>query len=247
MPPSHSDVLKNVFKLSMKDFGRLGFQLFEKPARQLFTHNARGELVRRTDIDHNQRELAGMALSFPHCSASYNLKQSLRASSGGASLVNSAGCKVLFAVKFTGSDVELVGLSVVVNLKEDVFEQRHLTAMAKAGVRLPSKGLFVELICAKPETGAATFLLLTMMNKLAKQFDSIVCNPTNEKARTLFARHGYEDMVPTRNDLAILDRSTAANHEGSYLKMLPGHENTVRLCTRGGIRNTSMTYWDCGR
>jgi alkylhydroperoxidase/carboxymuconolactone decarboxylase family protein YurZ len=247
MPPSHADVLKNVAKLSTKEFTRMGFQIFEKPARQLFDHNQRGELVARQDIEHNQRELATIALSFQHCSASYNLKQSLRASANGSSLVHSAGCKVLFVVQFAGSTVELVGVAVVVNLKEDVMEQRHLTAMANAGVRLPQNGLFLELICAKPKTGAATLLLLSLLNKLSKQFDSISCNPTNERARNLFARHGYQAMVPTRDDLAILDRSTAAGHASAYFRMLPGYDNTVRLCTRGGIRDPSKTYWDCGR
>lgn len=247
MSPTHADVLKHVAKLSIKEFARMGFQIFEKPARQLFDHNKRGELVAREDIEHNQRELAKMALSFQHCSTSYNLKQSLRASSSGSSLVHSTGCKVLFAVQFTGSTAQLVGVAIVVNLKEDVMEKQHLTAMANAGVRLPQKGLFLELICAKPGTGAATLLLLSLLNKLSKQFDSISCNPTNERARKLFARHGYQAMVPRRNDLAILDRSTAAGHASAYFEMLPGYENTVRLCTRGGIRDSSKTYWDCGR
>lgn len=247
MPPSHAEILKNVFRLSVKEFGRVGFQILEKPARQLFSHNARGELVRRADIEHNQRELASMALSFAHCSNSYNLKQSLKASRDGSSLVNSAGCKVLFAVKFEGTTVELVGIAVVVNLKENVMEERHLTAIANANVRLPAKGLFIELICAKPKSGAATFLLLTLLNKLATQFNAIACNPTNERARTLFARHGYTTMVPHRNDLVILDRSMAANHENAYLNLLPGYANTMKLCTRGGVRDTSKTYWDCGR
>lgn len=247
MPTSYHDLLKNISKLSVKEFSRSGIQLIEKPARQLFTHNARGDLTRRTDIDHNQRELANMALSFAHCSQSYNLKQSLKASANGSSLVYSAGCKVLFAVQFTGTSVELVGLAVVLNWKENVMEQRHLTAMENAGIPFPANGLFIELICAKPRSGAATFLLLTMMNKLAKQFDLIGANPTNEKARALFERHGYERLVPRRDDLVLLTRAVAANGKDSYLKMLPGYENTMKLCTRGGVRDTSKTYWDCGR
>ena len=242
-----ADTLKHVSKLSIKEFGRLGFQIFEKPARQLFSHNARGELVIKPGIEHNQRELAKMALSFPHCSASYNLKQSLKASADGSSLVYSAGCKVLFAVQFTGSTVELVGAAVVVNLKENVMEQRHLTAMARANVSVPSHGLFLELICAKPKSRAATFLLLSLVAKLATQFQVIVCNPTNERARNLFSRHAYERMVPNRDDLMVLRRGAAANAETTYLDMLPGYDNTVKLCTRGGVRDASKTYWDCGR
>lgn len=247
MAPAHGDILKNVSKLATKEFGRLGFQLFEKPARQLFTHNTRGELVRRPDIDHNQRELADMALAFTHCSNSYNLKQSLKASSNGSSLVYSSGCKVLFAVKFEGATAELVGIAVVVNLKEDVMEQRHVTALNNANVRLPLNGLFIELVCAKPKSGAATFLLLSLLNKLAKQFDAIACNPTHERARLLFARHGYTNMVPGRNDLAILHRSTAVGHKNAYLDMLPGYAVTMRLCNRGGVRDKLKTYWECGR
>ena len=245
--PLHSDTLKNVSKLSVKEFGRLGFQIFEKPARQLFSHNARGELVRRPDIEHNQRELATMALSFTHCSNAYDIKQSLIRNRNGASLVDSPGCKVLFAVKFDKTNVELVGLAVIVNLKENVLETRHLTAITNSNVRLPNPGLFLELICSKPKSGAATFLLLALLNKLAKQFDAIACNPTNERARNLFARHGYTTMVPNRNDLVLLDRSTAVNHKDAYLDMLPGYANTMKLCTRGGVRDTSKTYWDCGR
>lgn len=246
MPPSDADILKNVSRLSIKEFGRLGYQIFEKPARQLFTHNKRGELVRRSDIDHNQSELASMALAFTHCSNSYNLKHSLIYRNG-SSLVYSAGCKVLFAVKFERDTVELVGIAVVVNWKENVMEDHHLTAMVNANVRIPAKGLFIELICAKPKSGAATFLMMSQLNKLAKQVDAIACNPTNAKARGLFERHGYTTMVPGRNDLAILERSTAARHQDAYFDMLLGYANTMKLCIRGGVRDTSKTYWDCGR
>lgn len=247
MPPSQADRLRNVAKFSLKEFSRSGFQLIEKPARQLFSHNARGDLIKRDDTNHNQKFLAEMALEFKHCSQSYNLKQSLKASRDGSSLVYSPGCKLLFAVQFSGESAELVGIAVIVNLKEDVMEERHLNAMEAAEVRLPRNGLFLELICAKPKTGAATYLLLSLLNKLAAQKDAIVCNPTNERARNLFDRHGYEEFVPGRNDLAILDRSTAADSEESYLSMLPGYEQTMKFCTRGGVRDRNRTYWDCGR
>ena len=81
---------------------------------------------------------------------------------------------------------------------------------------------------------------------MAKQKDVILCNPTNAKARALFERHGYDEFA-NRNDLAILDRPTAADHEDAYLDMLPGYAETMRLCTRAGVRDTTKTYWDCGR
>jgi hypothetical protein len=38
---SHSDALKQVSKVAQKEFSRRGYQIFEKPARQLFEFDER--------------------------------------------------------------------------------------------------------------------------------------------------------------------------------------------------------------
>ena len=254
MPSSQADTLKTISKHALKEFGRRGFQLFEKPARQLFSHNSTtGALIEAPGLQHNQRELARMALAFRHCSGAYNLRQSLKASpgsdGGGSSLVYSAGCKLLLAVKFDGdADAELVGLAVVVNLREDVLESRHLRMIAAAGEHLPAGGLWIELVCAKPHSGAATYLLLTMLKTIGGARTCIMANPTNAASRSLmYERHGYEELLPGKPQLAVLTRSAAYAHRQAYLDLLPGYEQTMRLCTRAGIRDTTKTYWDCSR
>lgn len=241
--PTDTERVKHICKLAMKEFGRSGFQLIEKPARQLFTHTATGQLVARDDITQNQKVLAKLALEFPFCSDQYNLRQSLRASAQGNSLLFSSGCKVVFGIQFSGETAEVVSLGITLNFKPNVMEARHLRAIDDAEVAVPANTIFLELICAKPKTGAATFLLLALLSKLSQK-DAILTNPTNLRARLLFQRHGYEEFAG-RQDLAILRRRVAAENGDRYFEMLPGYAETVRLCTRAGIRDPSKTYWDC--
>ena len=130
------------------------------------------------------------------------------------------------------------------NLREDVMEQRHLRAMEAADAVMPRNAVFLELICSKPKSGSATFLMLSLLSKLAQQKDAIVCNPTNEKAWSLSIGTDMTNSCISRNDLAILDRNTAADFEENYLAMRPGLESTIKLCTRGGVRDTTKTDWD---
>lgn len=71
---SQADTLKAISRHDLKEFGRRGFQLFEKPARQLFSNSTTGALIEAPGLQHNQRELARMALTFRHCLGEYNLR-----------------------------------------------------------------------------------------------------------------------------------------------------------------------------
>jgi hypothetical protein len=245
---SHANKLKNIAKLSMKEFTRSGLQLIEKPVRQLFTHDNRGNVIKRDDTSHNQKLLAEMALEFSHCRSTgsgVGLQTSLFKNAEGQTLLKTPGCKILFAIQFSGNTVELIGIAVITNLTENVVENKHLKKVENANMSLPTNSLFLELICAKPHTGAATFLLLSLLNKMVKQKDAILCNPTNNKSRTFLEGHGYQNFLPNSGVFKILTRATAANWENKYLEMLRGYEQSMRICTRQGVRDRTQTYWDC--
>jgi hypothetical protein len=230
--------------MNHEEFSRRGIRLYEKPAQHLFTHDARGRVIVRPDAEQNAKILAEMALKF-NCGNVVGLDQTLRQNvNTGKSLLRNAGCKLLLAVQIVDSNAELVAFAVVMNYKEDVLETRHLQAIHASGTVIPAKTLFLELICSKPKVGGGTYILLRLMSKLATQNAAILCNPTNEKARTLFFKFGFH-VITNRNDLYMLTRSQASGYMETYVSMLPSFEVTQQMCTRSGIRDPRKLYWDC--
>lgn len=103
-------------------------------------------------------------------------------------------------------------------------------------------------MCAKPHSGAATYLLLAMLKSISSTKTCLMANFTNASSRRLmYERHGYKEFLPGKPQLAVLTRATAYANRQALLDLLPGHEQTMRLCTRVGIRDKRKTYWDCGR
>ncbi len=241
---THSERLRNVSKMAHEEFAARGVRMFDVPARQMFEYDARGELQVLTTATHNRRTLAQMALDFPHCGTVVALRRSLKLNAAThTSLLYSPGCRLLMAVHIDRTSVELIGFCLVVNYRDDVLEPRHLRRLTHANVTIAPKTLYLELVCAKPHTGAATYLILRMLSRVDKQFPGgILTNPTNQRARDLFTRHQFVPLTP---DSYRLTRAAAAHAVDAYAALLPGFDTRVEMCTRGGIRDARRTYWDC--
>ena len=163
--------LADVSKLANEEFTReQGVRFFDVPARQLFEYDARGALAVRADAEGNRRLLAQLALEFAHCEAgAVSLRRSLPYSARNDSgLLYVSGARVLLAVRADAARVaHLVALAFVTPLTPAVLEADVLRAL---GGRLPcAKGLYVELVCAEPRTGGATYLLLRLLARLVRQ------------------------------------------------------------------------------
>jgi hypothetical protein len=245
MPPTQGERLKELSKAARKEFGRRGYQLFEKPVKQLFDYDAQGNLVVNPLAHHNTAILADMALRTRMCGMVVSLEQSLRMSNG-ASLYYNAGCKLVLVVKFEGGSSSLVAFAIIMNLKEDCLESRHRNALHRAGVALPRGGVWLELICAEPGHKGANLIFLYLLKYLSSK-TCILNNPTTAHSKgVFFTRYGFGELLPGSQQLAILTPSEAYRMRDAYYSMLPGYTETMRLCTRGGVRDRSKTYWDCG-
>lgn len=242
--PTQAETFKELSKAARKEFGRRGYQIFEKPVKQLFDFDPRGNLIVNPSAQHNTAILADMALRTRMCGTVVSLKQSLKLNHG-SSLYYNAGCKLILVVKFEGNTSSLVAFALFMNLKEDCLEDRHLNALNRNGIALPTGGLWLELICAEPGHKGANLIFLYMLKFLVSK-TCILNNPTTSHTRgVFFNRYGFEDFLPGRQELAILTPSEAYRMRDSYYTMLPGYMETMRLCTRGGVRDRSKTYWDC--
>jgi len=244
MPPSHGETLIAISKAARKEFGLKGFHIFEKPVKQLFDFDGRGNLIVNPSAHHNTAILARMALATPICGNSVDLKQSLKMSNG-SSLYYNAGCKLILVVKFEGDTFSLVAYAIIMNLKENCLEPRHINALNQGGIAVPKGGLWLELICAQPGQKGANLIFLYLL-KYLKSKTCILNNPTTAHSiGVFFTRYEFEELLPGKKELAILYPSVAYSKRESYYTMLPGYAETMRLCTRGGVRDPNKTYWDC--
>jgi len=239
--------IKTFCKFARTEFVRRGVQVFDKPLRQLFEHKGK-RLVVKPSATHNQEELARMALKFPHCGKQVSLEHCLEPF-GGTSLLHIPGAKLLIAVQFKDAAAEILGIAIVTNLTAVVIEPRFEKRLIAAGVNLPERGLWLELICAKPKTQGATCLLFHLMNSLGGTKECIWSNPIGASSRTLlYERHNWDQVVEGWDVIARLTKQRAAANckNGPLLTgLLPGFETSQRLCTRGGIKNPEKTYYEC--
>ena len=238
--------LKEVSKICVKEYTRRGYQLIEKPAKQLFSYNARNALVVNPDAQHNTAILAKLILDSPMCRAgAVDVRQSLKKNRD-FSLLYVAGCKVICVVRFEGASSELVAFALVMNLKEECLEHKYVRLLEREKVALPQNGLYLELICALPGHRAMSLAIMYLLKFLGGRYECIVTNPVNEASRKgFYARHHFQELIPGKRDVAVLTRRQAHASLDSYYGMLPGYAETLRLCTRGGVRDRSKTYWDC--
>lgn len=238
--------LKEVSRICVKEYTRRGYQLFEKPARQLFSYNARNALVVHPDAQHNAAILARLILGSPMCrSGAVDVRQSLKKNRD-FSLLHLAGCKVICVVRFEGTTSELVAFALVMNFKEECLEEGYLGMLERANVPFPQNGLYLELICALPGHRAMSLTIMYLLKFLGGKYECIVTNPVNEASKKgFYTRHHFEALVPGTKDIAVLTRRQAHASLHLYYALLPGYAETVRMCTRGGIRDRSNTYWDC--
>lgn len=248
--------LREFSRISAKEFSRKGFQVYEKPVKQLFAFDAGRRLVRKPGIEHNAAALADMLLSTRICdTGGVTLRRSLSMDADGNSLYDIPGCRIVAVVHFEGAASSLAGFTLFMNLSKKVVEKKHLTLIANAGLSLPSGGLWIELICAEPGRKAANAMLLYLLKYLGGAKTCIMANPTSERSRGVFyEKHAYEQFVPGKNAIAILTRAqahkkltdgTPFRNREVYEDMIPGYAETLRLCTRSGIKDPRKTYWDC--
>ena len=257
-----ADDLAAVAQLANEEFARdQGVRFFDVPARQLFEYDARGALAVRAGAEANRRLLAQLALDFRHCEAgAVSLRRSLKYDARtDAGLLYVKGARVLLAVRAeAGGAARVVSLAFVTPLTAAVLEPAVLRAL---GGRLPcAKGLYLALVCAEPKTGGATYLLLRLLGKLARQHTGVLAHAVNAGSRAFLARHGYAPVgggggggnsQPRRTrvdeEVLYLSRAAAVAHVPTYLGMLRTADATRRLCTRRGLTRATAgrTYWDC--
>ena len=97
----------------------------------------------------------------------------------------------------------------------------------------PDQSPLLELVCAEPATGGATYLLLFSLAKLVRTNTGILAHTVNAKSRALMERHAY--VRPTRRNDAHTSRENALAHIGDYEGMLRTATPTLALCTRAGL------------
>ena len=246
--------LEGVARVATRELVRRGIEVFDVPLRQLFEHDARGELVARADAVENRAELARLALAFPHCDASksgVSLRRSLNAGADGASLVYAAGARLLLAVEVgdggAAAPPRAVGLAVTMPVRANVLEANVLGALSR-DYHLPTGALFLELVCGAPHTGVASLLLLRLAGRLARAHTGLLAHAVNKRSVALLERHGYGR--PTRRaDVLYLSREVARIRAASEYEeeLLRTGDATRRLCTRAGAtaRTADRRYWDC--
>lgn len=249
--------LQTVAKLANEEFvARSGVRFFEVPLRQLFDYDHKRTLVVHPDADLNRRALAKMALDFQGCAGGggVSLRQSLMLGKDGqSSLVYAAGSKLLCAVDVRApSSPVMTAFAVVANLKPNVLEPAVLRAMTHRGMddllTQANKGVYLELVCALPHTGGATYLMLRLLGKLARTNSLVLAHAVNAKSGQLFRRHHYEEVPMGKTDrIFLLSRERAQAHAAEYLAMLRTRETMETLCWRRGAspRTRDRTYWDC--
>lgn len=233
-------------KLANEEFTRRGVRLFEVPVRQLFDFNSAGTLVVHPDADENRELLAQMALTATFCrysTSGVSLKRSLQLGSDGkSSLLYAPGCKLLCAVAVQDSlSFKLIGMALVMPLKPAVLEDKVVKIL---GNHMPTKALYLELVCAEPKTGAATYLLLRLLSKLERTNTGILAHTVNKKSNELFARNAYEKLG---SGVWYMSRERATRNAESLESLLRSSRLTRSLCTRRGStsRTSHRTYWDC--
>jgi hypothetical protein len=239
-----------ISRLAEEEFLRRGIRIFDVPAKQLFDHDQRGALRPHPDAEGNRRRLAKLALEFEGCNygtSGVSLSRSM-AMEDGFSLLYSAGCRMALAVTVEdGVRARVVALALYMSRTPGALEVPVRRALQESlATPLPPKGLFLELICAEPHSGGATFLLLWMLKKLSKTSSGIVTHAVNKGSKALLEKHQY-DLPTSRRDVFYLDRSKALASIATYEALLRTAHLTKELCIRKGVtaRTAGKTYWDC--
>lgn len=250
--------LKDVAKFANEEFvRRSGVRFFEVPLRQLFTYSEPtgtgrkaipAQVIVHPDADLNRKLIATLALEFEGCNGGVGLQRSLELSKEGASLLYASGAKLLCAIQANSNErPRMIAFAIVTNLRPIVLEGPVEKALRPVvGNQFYTKGLYLELVCALPHTGGATYLLLRLLAKLDRVNTGILAHCVNARSRALMERHKYTRLT-ARNDVLYLSRRDAIEHADVYLGMLRLQNNTDVLCWRRGAspRTIDRTYWDC--
>lgn len=241
-----SDTLTMLSKLATEQLVHRGARVFEVPVKQLFDFDESGELVVSERAEANRRVIAELALEFEHCNyrtSGVSLRRSL-VLDGNTSLLYAAGCKLVCAITVDdGARARMIAFALVMPAKPSVIEPTVLKAL---GNHLPTKALFLELICSEPRSGGATLLLVRLLGKLSRTNTGILAHAVNQKSRTLLERHHYA-LPTTRKDVFYLDRETAAHHVADYMRLMRVGTILPSLCTRRGVTRATegREFWDC--
>ena len=243
--------LNMISKMAEEEFLRRGVRIFDVPAKQLFDHDGKGEIRPHPDADGNRKLLAKLAIDFQGCaytSSGVSLRRSMAMDeSGEFSLLFSSGCRVALAVTVEdGAQARVVALALYMNRSPSVLEVEVRRALEALPSPLPPKGIFLELICAEPHSGGATFLLLWMLKKLSRASSGIVTHAVNQGSKALLSRHQY-DLPTRRRDVFYLGKEKALSSVSTYESLLRTSHLTKQLCIRKGAtaRTAGKTYWDC--
>lgn len=262
--------LKHVAQLAKQELALgVGAQLFDIPSKQLFDHDSRGELRALPSAQENRRTIATLALDFEYCSRTVDgveLRDSLRLVSGYPLLVDAVGSKLLSAVSVHGDgDLEMIGQFLYMDLRvKDLGRPRcplpvdmDEALQSLSNVSRFDSSIYLELVCSKPHSGAATLLLLCLVKKLDGAKRGIMTDAINSSSQKFFKTMGFQEInrspslwwLPKEEAmrLARLPRSRGGARKAGFLDHLRSPEELESLCTRKGLTRATAhkTYWDC--
>ena len=209
----------------------------------------------------NRREIARLALNFKGCTrtdSGVSLRDSLTLGENGSTLVRATGCKLLSAVRVQeNGSFQMSGHILYMDLKpkvlpddvNDVFET--LTGDF-------SKAIYLELICASANSGAATLLMLCLLKKLDGAKTGILADAVNSSSEAFFKKFGFTNIHRSNPSLWWVSKSdalrlanTTSQHGNQHPKGLLEHlrlnSSLVNMCVRKGVTNatSNRTFWDC--
>ena len=210
---------QNIALKAQTVFRRAGLKIIEKKASDLLKHDHNGKLTNQTGLNDSDMHLSNSMLSFRYCSDQVNIHRSFEINSfeTDLNLLLVPGCRFLIVLD---KNKKVVAFAAIMNLSDSVIEYNKMQKLKRNKVVLPAQSIYVELICAKPKTGSATFLLLTLLGKLTIK-NSILSNPCTLASKSLFYdRHQYTQLLKGWNAIAILTKEHAKQNLDVYMEML---------------------------
>lgn len=255
--------LKDVEQMAKQEFLlRSGTRVFDIPCKQLFDYSDRGALRIAQTSELNRSEIARLALNFKDCgrtSSGVSLRDSLTLGDNGATLIKATGSKLLCAVSLTpGGSFNMTGHILYMDLKpnvlpDDVGDVLH-TLQARADF---SKAIYLELVCATANTGAATLLLICLLKKLDGAKTGVLADAVNESSDEFFKKFGFTHIRKNNPSIWWMSKADAirlarktngrAGEQKGLVEHLRVHKSLKQMCVRKGVTNATShrEFWDC--
>lgn len=255
--------LKDVEQMARQEFLlRSGTRVFDIPCKQLFDYSDRGALRVAQASELNRSEIARLALNFKDCgrtSSGVSLRDSLTLGENGSTLVKASGSKLLCAMAITpGGSFKMTGHILYMDLKPKVLPDDVAEIFPSLQTRADfSKAIYLELVCASANTGAATLLLLCLIKKLDGVKTGILADAVNKSSDEFFKKFGFAHIRQSKPSLWWMSKADAtrlarktdsrSGEQKGLVEHLRVHESVKQMCVRKGVTNATShrEFWDC--